>query len=99
MQSRLPNARGCPPHGDRRRLGCASWRQPGAALDLLALCLPLDPLLCAAGTALGLGSAVGTVPLLFAASDVAFWSVAMLAARGLPPPPGAPSSGRAGKAA
>lgn len=81
----------------RRRRHAPLLLVAGGAANLMALCLPLDPLLCAAGTALGLGSAV--VPLLFAASDVAFCAVAALAARGLPPPPAGAAVGRARKAA
>ena len=67
----------------------AQWRagrRPGqlpllllaaAALSLLALCLPLDPLLCPLG-----GPWLGTVPLLFLGSDLGFVAVAALEAAG-----------------
>lgn len=67
----------------------AQWRagrRPGqlpllllaaAALSLIGLCLPLDPLLCPLG-----GPWLGTVPLLFLGSDLGFVAVAALEAAG-----------------
>lgn len=67
----------------------AQWRagrRPGqlpllllaaAALSLICLCLPLDPLLCPLG-----GPWLGTVPLLFLGSDLGFAAVAALEAAG-----------------
>lgn len=48
-----------------------------AALALMALCLPLDPALCAAA-----GPWLGTVPLLFFGSDLGFAAIAALEAAG-----------------